>query len=232
MGQLQKDVSSCASQEKQLRDRQRTTTAHFEPKIAAIVHEQRALTDEKARAVAYKECAHMALDVARADESLRNATLTMQLRKRRAELRRTLTDYLRVERQRLEAAAEYAEAVSVTTAAAAADASSSSSLEEADVAVQEAWTSGQRLLERAEVLLAPDAEIPAASAIVSPTSACESAADKAAAAADGDADGFFSRERAAGRQHQCADCNEEEVPWASVSHGTYICTDCAGRHRG
>jgi len=28
------------------------------------------------------------------------------------------------------------------------------------------------------------------------------------------------------------DCGSQEADWASVSHGTYLCVDCAGKHRG
>lgn len=32
--------------------------------------------------------------------------------------------------------------------------------------------------------------------------------------------------------NKCCDCPSLDTDWASVSHGTLICLDCAGRHRG
>merc|ERR1712194_42791 len=42
---------------------------------------------------------------------------------------------------------------------------------------------------------------------------------------------FFTSQRATGSQ-MCADCDASSADWASVSHGIYLCTECAGRHRG
>ena len=33
-----------------------------------------------------------------------------------------------------------------------------------------------------------------------------------------------------GNNH-CCDCNSLDVEWASISHGTLICLECAGKHR-
>jgi len=33
------------------------------------------------------------------------------------------------------------------------------------------------------------------------------------------------------RNHCCADCNEHDTTWASVSHGTFICITCSDVHR-
>jgi ADP-ribosylation factor GTPase-activating protein 1 len=30
---------------------------------------------------------------------------------------------------------------------------------------------------------------------------------------------------------KCCDCTSIDTDWASVSHGTLICLDCAGKHR-
>lgn len=31
---------------------------------------------------------------------------------------------------------------------------------------------------------------------------------------------------------KCCDCASFETNWASVSHGTLLCLECAGKHRG
>ena len=31
--------------------------------------------------------------------------------------------------------------------------------------------------------------------------------------------------------HKCCDCASLDTDWASVSHGTLICLECAGKHR-
>merc|ERR1712232_455081 len=42
---------------------------------------------------------------------------------------------------------------------------------------------------------------------------------------------YFAREATRGGQI-CIDCGLPDADWASVSYGTYLCVDCAGRHRG
>ena len=41
---------------------------------------------------------------------------------------------------------------------------------------------------------------------------------------------FFSSADVAGQG--CVDCGSPTAEWASVSHGTYLCMNCAGQHRG
>ena len=43
-------------------------------------------------------------------------------------------------------------------------------------------------------------------------------------------DGFVGASLGADRR--CVDCDTLGADWASISHGTLLCTDCAGRHRG
>jgi len=263
MAQLQQEENGCIAQERQLREQLQTTTAHYEKMIASAIQEQQSLADEKLRAVAYKECAHMALDVVRAYVGSRGVELAEQLRRRRAELKRTLAQYLKVERLRIEAAGECLDGVlphkpGGATAASGAGTEAS----ELEAAADEAWNAAQRVLRKAEAALGTnDAEAspPAAEAAnegpepgaASPTAAVaagegtspgpeadatqeagegggQAVAEGASARQPEDAREVFAR---AGEQ-QCVDCGSAGAEWASVSHGTYLCTECAGRHRG
>jgi len=46
-----------------------------------------------------------------------------------------------------------------------------------------------------------------------------------------DTQAFFA-EAAASGDNGCVDCDHYDAPWATVSHGAYLCVDCAGKHRG
>merc|ERR1712032_1637613 len=114
--------------------------------------------DEKLRAVSYKECAHMALDVARNDAIGRGAELAKQLERRRLELRCSLSSYLQVECLRLEAAREWMEAgLSPAGVGEGADAEKSTGCWEEAVAVaEEAWRGAQKLSTAVQLLLDED----------------------------------------------------------------------------
>merc|ERR1719476_790286 len=91
ISQLDKEVQTCERQVQQLREQLRGTTQHFENKIVGSLKAQRELSDEKMRAMTCKACVHMAIDVARSSTAQRGEELTKQLRRRRAELRRSLS---------------------------------------------------------------------------------------------------------------------------------------------
>jgi hypothetical protein len=43
---------------------------------------------------------------------------------------------------------------------------------------------------------------------------------------------FFVHDGARSGLQSCADCDTSGAEWASVTYGIYLCTECAGRHRG
>ena len=139
-------------QEKQLQEQMSGTTAHFEKKIAKLVEEQQAMTEEKMRAVTFVECAHRALDIAHQDANLRGSGIDEHLRRRRAELRRTLTRYVHIERMRVGIARECLDSLcSVTESSGNSDAMKD--VQEVSDVAQEAWDSSQRMLRQAQEVL-------------------------------------------------------------------------------
>jgi len=250
---LGREEESCASQERQLRDQLHGTSAHYEKMIATVVRDQKALADEKLRAVSYKECAHLALDVARENVERRGAEFSEQLRRRRGELGRTLAQYLRVERLRIEAASECLEACDAApwkpqgAGGGAAGGGAGQDQPEAEVVVSEAWRASQRLLRHAEAALGTaeaEASPPAGQAAEAPEvpgpGPEEEEAEQAgegggAAASEEDPSRRLEEARevfARAGEQLCVDCSASGAEWASISHGTYLCTECAGRHRG
>jgi len=196
-------------------------------KIAGSFTKQKRLADEKLRAVACKECAHTALDVVRSEERRQHQELKIQLRRHRAELTRACATYLHHERLRLVAATECLE----TTHSQGDDADT------ALVAVQEAWTCAQKVLCRAELLLqcaACDGSTAAAEETLAVTILTGEATSPDFATEEvkpAEAGAFFAQVAAQGEQ-TCIDCGLPDADWASVSYGTYLCVDCAGKHRG
>lgn len=235
--QLSNESAASMSQERHLHEQLRHTEALYEGKIAAIVAEQKARYEEKMRAVAYQECAHEALDVVQQDASTCSEELAEPLRRRRRELLRTLTQYTHAERMHLECAAECLALVE----------RSDELFREAGTAAGDGWRSGKRLIARAEGLLGlsarslgvPPLLLPgvdrtaaaAAAAVVSPKSPPPRGSLSAEpATVPALPEQFFGDRCAADRM--CVDCEGLDAEWASISHGTYLCTECAGRHRG
>jgi len=215
------------------------TTAHYEKKdkIAQSYSHQKRFADEKLRAISCKECAHTVLDVVQSEEKRRRTELGTQLRKRRAELERACAAYVREERLRLEAAAECAAGQGSSGPRQDDDSSSTASTD-----AQEAWQAAQVLLRRAIPLLQLSVE--SAGPAGHPTTAAGSVGSAperhtqeagptrqpVQQAAPEDALAFFARITMQGRC--CVDCARPDADWASVSIGTYLCMECAGRHRG
>eukprot|EP00930_Biecheleria_cincta_P016292 TRINITY_DN13309_c0_g1_i2.p1 TRINITY_DN13309_c0_g1~~TRINITY_DN13309_c0_g1_i2.p1 ORF type:complete len:738 (-),score=151.00 TRINITY_DN13309_c0_g1_i2:84-2210(-) len=243
LDQLEQEAGGCLVQEKQLKEQMSGTTAHFEQKIAKLVEEQQAMTEEKMRAVTFVECAHRALDIARQDANLRSSGVDGHLRRRRAELRSTLTKYVRIERVRVGIARECLDALCTVTQS-PGNSDAMKDFQEASDIAQEAWDSSQQILQQArEVLGIDDAGHRVHSSIDEAENSKQAheagtAVGRASttdhvkvATSDGDCEDaaiFFTRQ---GMQH-CADCEEADAEWASVSLGIYLCTECAGRHRG
>lgn len=230
LDQLEKESATCIGQERQLREQMAGTSAHFEAKISHVYRETQALADEKLRAVTYKECAHMALDVARCDATRRGFELTTQLRKRRAELRKTLAAYVQAERLRLDSIGRCLE---LDAAPPEGDGDGSAAIGEAVRVSQEASQSVQQLLRRATALLADTS--PAASpsppvALLALATAPAALLRGRLAGAEEDAQDLFAARE--GVDAECVECGTLDADWASVSHAIYICTDCAGIHRG
>lgn len=224
IAQMDEALLAFDNSSKQLDGQLRDATHHYEGLIIGSFNKQKQLADEKLRAVACKACAHTGVDIVSSEERRRKTEIGVQLRRRRAELRRTCAAYLHQERLRMEAIAE---------CAAGREAATSSS---APAQVQEPYEAARTMLQRCLPLLAgdpsssPGGEASRAAAPVAPlevTVALEMAAKKAPPE---DALSFFAEEFAQGQI--CVDCSSPDADWASVSYGTYLCLDCAGRHRG
>jgi len=225
LNQLNEGLSSYDKSSRELEQRLRESKQHFEEKIAGSFCQQRRLADEKLRAVACKACAHTARDVVSEEEKRRSEEHAMQLRRRRAELRRTCAAYVRKERSRVEAIAN------VEAFAAGGGGSSSS---KASAKVEVAWREAQDILQRALPLCRGDVSSkptsPKGGSLEGNAATAESGQQDEAEEVPEDALAFFARE--AQRGQTCIDCEIPDADWASVSCGAYLCVDCAGRHRG
>jgi len=248
--QLDKASSECTGQLQQLQEQLRGTTAHYEEMIAASVRTQKGLSDEKLRAVVYAECAHTAVDVVSCDARRSVAQLAALLRRHSSELQRSLAAYLQRERQRLGAAAEWLEASRTagtasgagTAGVSAGSGDGDTGVREAMAAAQDAWQGARRLLRRADHVLGreyggvavsgtevedgAEGEAPVAIVAQSPEG-CSCAESSPIESAHE----FFTNGVPRARR-SCVECSAADATWASVSHGTYLCTDCAGLHRG
>merc|ERR1712107_328629 len=141
----------------------------------------------------------------------------MGLQRRQAELRRQCTAYLQQECLRLQTAGESAALGKASQQSPKAGNAVAEELEEVAVVAQEAWRSAQGVLQRVDGLLKGFEKASGRG------SAFESSKD----ALSGEAAAFFAE-----AVRFCADCDETEAEWASVSNGVYLCMECAGRHRG
>jgi len=252
LSQIDKEVQTCERQVQQLRGQLSGTTAHFEEKMVTTQRARKELSDEKIRAISCKECVHLAIDVARSSFGQYSADLDQQLQRRRTELRRSLSAFVRQQRLQLTTAMECldaAGAVPVYRPSADAEGANSDVMEQAtrvNVAIDEVWSTTQDLLQRArpyleghvpdtaEAELSPDDilegehESPTEQTVTEVVrSDCERG-DQAEAVSV--AQRFFEQQMERGVQ--CVDCHSYDAKWASVSYGTYLCMDCAGRHRG
>lgn len=217
LSQIDEATGSCERKSKQLASQLREATHHFEEKIAGSFCRQKYLADEKLRVVACKACAHTALDVVRNEERRRGAEVAAQLRRRRAELRRTCAAYLRQERLRMEGAAELQslEAKGPTRVL---------------PVIQETWQAVQDILHRVQPFLReqPIGRMDRGPELREVPEALPEAPVSSAAPLD--APTFFAAESLKGLS--CIDCGLPDADWATVSYGAYLCVDCAGRHRG
>ncbi|CAE8709225.1 unnamed protein product, partial [Polarella glacialis] len=106
--------------------------------------------------------------------------------------------------------------------------------------VEQAWREAQDIVQRALPLLracAPPrrivaAQVPAGGSGSNPEASLDEVDGSVheAPPPPEDASQFFAQEVARGLT--CIDCGLPDADWASVSYGTYLCVDCAGRHRG
>jgi len=185
---------------------------------------QKDLSHEKLRAVHYKECAVHALDVVRAEKVRFVSEVLVQTKRYTAELKRNLAAYLRQERLRI------ASAIDILQCGGGFSSEAPCISDEA-LQTESAWEGASCLFRRTRPLLDSQFDDSGEQA------GAESSRDPRAAVEDGTGDQlagsaseYFSKEAARGRL--CADCRTPDADWASVSHGTYLCTDCAGKHRG
>lgn len=208
--QLDTQLSECSRQETHVKDQLSKTTAHFESKINALLKELVSLSEEKLRAVAYQECAHVALDVVQKDFHQNAPPLREVLRKRRGMLQQSLASYIRAQRLCFAAAADCAPGSQV-------DGSMKEELRNAFASLrrvrQEAAEALEAPAEEAcdDPLLAPAAHTQARSSFPESVAAEVSLEDEFAC---------------------CVECSSSPAEWATISYGCHLCTDCAGRHRG
>lgn len=226
-------TDKCDAQVKQLSGKVRDTKNLYEEQIAGCFCRQKRLTDEKLRAATCKECAHTALDVIRNEDRRRMEDVQVQLRRRRAELRRISIAYIRQERSRIEAAVDCLGGQPplplppAPAPKAGGDMPAEDPLVEASRTLQDSWKAASAVLRRAEPLLRESGQ--------SLRPAPEQAAGGYGWGGGVEAplenvNAFFAQEAEHG--DGCVDCGHYDAPWASVSHGTYLCVDCAGKHRG
>ncbi|CAE7891586.1 AGD6 [Symbiodinium necroappetens] len=219
--QLDQEASRCNQQIRQLQAQFSHNTSHYDGLLGGSAAFSEELGDRKAKAMAFRDCAAAALNVAKAAEAKQRTELETQRRRRASDLRRQVAAYVRKERTRLEAAAEFAELVAGrgTGKATPPREDAAEELMEATVLAQEVWRSVQVLLQRVDAL----GENRADSEVIA------SSSEMLASSAESQA--FFLK-AAEEDLCVCADCSALGSEWASVSYGIYLCVDCAGRHRG
>merc|ERR1712194_255640 len=96
---------------------------------------------------------------------------------------------------------------------------------------RKSWMAAQSLLHASEGLLSRN-PVPVETPSCSSRTACADVDEEETITAEVvvQATIFFAMRR--GDEKLCVDCGEGDADWASVSHGTSLCTDCAGMHRG
>eukprot|EP00929_Paragymnodinium_shiwhaense_P049561 TRINITY_DN24996_c0_g1_i1.p1 TRINITY_DN24996_c0_g1~~TRINITY_DN24996_c0_g1_i1.p1 ORF type:complete len:897 (+),score=262.34 TRINITY_DN24996_c0_g1_i1:67-2757(+) len=252
--QIDQATAACQQESNVLRGQMRDATNGFKDKIAASFCQQKRLADEKLHAVACKECAHTALDIVRNETKRRKHALGIETRRRRAELRRTSAAYVHQERLRLEASVAASAGFSPSSSSSApaprkpsggdspiavtknagskAGAAAENGSSKAVAAAEESWRSAQSVMKRVGPLLAAEAAAAKAAAERRSVdgSAPEPGEDASEAPSEPASPSEFFAKTLSG-QH-CVDCDSPDADWASLSYGTYLCVDCAGRHRG
>jgi len=232
--ELDSAATDSALQVQQLRDHLNTNMELYEKKIEAVISAQRDFSNEKLRAVTYMSCVQMALDAAKCETARCSDENTNAWRTHRSELRQTCADYLQAERLRLDAVGELLRALRQVKDATtdqhtlqALDGNAGHSYTNQIItAARNAWNAVQRCRSQIDAsgLNGPDHEL--GSTQESSSDEGESNSVQAALRAVD----FF--DQVAARGQQSVDCNAPGTGWASVSFGTFLCTDCAGRHRG
>lgn len=104
-------------------------------------------------------------------------------------------------------------------------------LADAISAVQDVWRGSQTMLGRVDALLNTSDGVEGDASGANGASRTEAGAGDGGGGFAEDAAEFFAKEAESG-SCCCADCGACGVTWASVSHGVYLCVDCAGAHRG
>eukprot|EP00746_Dinoflagellata_sp_MGD_P127039 gnl/MRDRNA2_/MRDRNA2_61729_c0_seq1.p1 gnl/MRDRNA2_/MRDRNA2_61729_c0~~gnl/MRDRNA2_/MRDRNA2_61729_c0_seq1.p1 ORF type:complete len:732 (+),score=181.78 gnl/MRDRNA2_/MRDRNA2_61729_c0_seq1:77-2272(+) len=252
LAELGRVADDFRERERQLRSQFRETTGLFEDRIAGRFCDQRHLADEKLAAVSMKACAYQALDVIHEQERTRSIELSNQLRQKRSQLARACTGSVQQARLRLEAAMECSRSqVLQAEGSSAKDGDIGDEVMMAIAAVKEAWQDVQKLLQRAFPLLRgtsnavlteegdkaanevdPGKFSPPPRNIAKGSDSDMKAKDAEASNAKVlEAKDIFENRPESDRT--CIDCKDtSEAEWASLSHGTYLCLECAGKHRG
>lgn len=252
LAELTRISDDFSERERQLRSQFRETTGLFEDRIAGRFCDQRYLADEKLAAVSMKACAFQALDVIHDQERTRSKELSTQLRQKRSQLTRTCTLSVQQARVRLEAAMECSRSQVGLADSSSNNGDMGEEVMLAITAVKEAWQDVQKLLQRAIPLLrgiSPDvvndednklAKSPDGDKFSPPPRdpAKGSEPDSTSAKPQNSEGSKLEPKDVFGENRQdsdrtCIECKGAgEADWASLSHATYLCLECAGKHRG
>jgi len=236
LDQLAETQRACEREERELKSKLRETTNAYEGDIAASFCKQRGLADEKLRAVVCKECAHSILDVVKRHCGQQKEHWLQLLERRQADLRQHCAKYIHQERLQVEAAGECFVFRTPKTTQAKVLVQGSDDLSDlatqALTFAQESWQRAQAMLRVVEPLLGTRMPKGMGEEALQQSVAAESSSkEQKPVLTDDDSSSFFAHV-AAQVGHKCVDCGIPEADWASVSHGTYLCMDCAGKHRG
>mmetsp|Transcript_65392 Transcript_65392/g.156366 ORF Transcript_65392/g.156366 Transcript_65392/m.156366 type:complete len:727 (+) Transcript_65392:138-2318(+) len=238
VGQINQEESLCAQRIQALRLQFENNKDHFEGLQSHNLCSQRLMSDRKLKAANLQELAQAALQVAKSSAAHYEAELAAQFQRRRGDLVQACVAYLQQERLRLQLAGE---CLSVSAAGRAQsipleDGSAGEVPEETAEAVsaaQDVWRSAQAMLQRVDNNIG-FASVPEAGATAAEAADDLGDVDAVSPLSNGaarDALDFFTQEAISGRR-SCVECDSAEGDWASVSHGVYLCVECAGRHRG
>jgi len=233
VAQINQEESACAQRIQALRLQFENNKDHFDGLQSHSLCSQRLLSDRKSKAATLQECAEAALQVAKVSASQQASDLSAQLQRRRADLIGACSAYLQQERLRLDLAGE---CLTVSASGRPQVTPQEDSLNGGEVAeetaeavqvAQDVWRSAQAMLQRVDNIVGDSAAASSSTDDLGDMEVSPLASNGAAR----DAMDFFTQEAALGHR-ACFECESAEGDWASVSHGVYLCVECAGRHRG